>query len=384
MSLEQWIARHFDDQQPTHIGSGWLSGTASVFLGALSVLAVLCLRYPGLLVMEELRAHYPVGLVRGILEAAIALSFFLGLISGVLRRRKALAVTGIALAWLAMLLGGPQVPLGAVGEAHYYLGLDWFVLELLLLTLVFVPLERLLPYRPDQGVFRKGWLTDLQHFFVSHLFVQVLTYLTLWPATVFFAGLTGPGLHQLVQSQPLWLQALEVMLIADLSEYGIHRLFHVVPWMWRFHAVHHSVEHMDWIAGSRLHLLDIIVIRGVTFLPLYLLGFAAPAVYAYLLLVSFHAVFVHANVRYRLGAYEQVFGMPRFHHWHHSSQPEAIDKNFALLFPWIDRLFGTQYLPRGQWPSRYGVAGYTLPEGWWRQTLWPFQRPQKTLSDKTP
>jgi lathosterol oxidase len=320
--------------------------------------------------------------VRVILEVTIALTFLLALISGVLRRRKVLAIAGLALAWLAMLLGGPEVALGAVGQTHFYLGLDWFVLELLLLTLIFVPLEKLMPYRADQSVFRKGWVTDLQHFFVSHLFVQLLTYLTLWPATIFFAGLTGPGLHQWVQSQPLWLQALEVMVIADLSEYIIHRLFHVVPWLWRFHAVHHSVEHMDWIAGSRLHLVDIVVIRGFTFLPLYLFGFAMPAVYAYLLLVSFHAVFVHANVRYRLGAYENFFGMPRYHHWHHSSQPEAIDKNFALLFPWIDRLFGTQYLPDGQWPSRYGVIGYKLPEGWWLQTLWPFQRPQKILSDK--
>lgn len=375
------MVRTFSDSAPTHFGSGWVSGLLSVFLGALSVLAVLCLRYPGVLVMADIRAHYPVAIVRIILEAAIACGFILGLISGVLRRRKALAIAGIGLAWFAMFLGGSEVPLGNVGAAHYYLGLDWFVLELLLLTLVFVPLERLMPYRADQSVFRKGWVTDLQHFFVSHLFVQLLTYLSLWPATIFFAGLTGPGLHQIVQAQPLWLQALEVMVVADLSEYGIHRLFHAVPWMWRFHAVHHSVEHMDWIAGSRLHLVDIVAMRGFTFLPIYLLGFSTPAVYAYLLLVSFHAVFVHANVRYRLGAYEHAFGMPRYHHWHHSSEAEAIDKNFALLFPWIDRIFGTQYLPQGRWPTRYGVAGYALPEGWWRQTWWPFQRAQKTLSE---
>jgi lathosterol oxidase len=380
MSLESRITRWFSDAEPSRWGSGWISGTVSVFLGALSVLTVLCLRYPGMLVMADIRGAYPVWLVRWSLEVAIGLSFGLGLLSAVLRHRKVLAATGIGLAWLAMGLGGPDVPIGEAAATHFYLGLDWFVLELLLLTLIFVPLERWLPQRQEQSVFRPGWVTDLQHFFVSHVFVQLLTFLTLWPATVFFADLTGPDLRARVQAQPLWLQAMEVMVVADVSEYLAHRLFHAVPWLWRFHAVHHSVEHMDWIAGSRLHPVDIVVIRAITFLPIYLLGFATSAVYAYLLLVSFHAVFVHANLRYRTGAYEQWFGMPRFHHWHHSSEPEAIDKNFALLFPWIDRLFGTLYLPPKRWPQRYGGVGYRLPEGWWPQFKWPFQRRRKTSS----
>ena len=85
----------------------------------------------------------------------------------------------------------------------------------------------------------------------------------------------------------------------------------------------------------------------MTFLPVYLLGFAQPAVYAYLLFVSFHAVFLHANVRCRLGALEHVLALPRFHHWHHSSEAEALDRNFAVHFPWIDQLFGTKHLRRG-------------------------------------
>ncbi len=383
MTLEQWVARTFDDDQPAHFGTGWISGTLSVFLGVVAVFVVLCLRYPGLLVSAQARAHYPLPLVRAALELLIGLAFLLGFVSALLRRRRVLALTGIGAALVAVLLGGADVPLGDVGQQRFYLGLDWFVLTLLVLTSVFVPMERLFPLRAEQSVFRRGWVTDLTHFFVSHLLVQLLTYLTLLPATVLFAWLTGPRLQALVQAQPVWLQFLEVLLVADLAEYWIHRLFHVVPGLWRFHSVHHSAESMDWIAGSRLHILDIVVVRGATFLPVYLLGFAQPAVYAYLLFVSFHGVFLHANVGFAPGRLEHLLALPRFHHWHHSSEPEALDKNFAVHFPWIDQLFGTKHLPAGRWPGKYGVLGYRLPEGWWPQLLWPFQRAQRPLSRQT-
>ncbi len=384
MSLEGWVTKTFDDDEPSHFGTGWVSGTLSVFLGALSIFAVLCLRYPALLVSAEARSHYPLPLIRAVLELMIGLTFLLGFVSAVLRRRRVLAVTGMSSALVAVLLGGAHAPLGEFGQSRFYLGLDWFVLTLLVLTSVFVPMERLFPFRTGQSVFRRGWVTDLSHFFVSHLGVQLLTYLTLLPSTVLFAWLTGPGLRAAVQSQPAWLQFFEVLVVADLAEYWIHRLFHVVPWLWRFHAVHHSAESMDWIAGSRLHVLDIVVVRGTTFLPVYLLGFSQPAVYAYLLFVSFHGVFLHANVGFRAGAFEHVLAMPRFHHWHHSSETEALDKNFAVHFPWIDQLFGTKHLPEGRWPERYGVVGYTLPEGWWPQLLWPIRKAQTPLSLRAP
>ena len=380
MSLERWVTKTFDDDQPSHWGTGWISGTLSVFLGLLSVFAVLCLRYPGAFVSADFRAHYPLPVIRAVLELMIGLSFLLAFLSALLRRRRVLAVTGMSVALVAVLLGGAHAPLGDVGHSRYYLGLDWFVLTLLVLTSVFVPMERLFPFRAGQSVFRPGWVTDLTHFFISHLAVQTLTYLTLLPSTVLFAWVTGPALQARVQSQPLWVQVLEILLVADLAEYSIHRLFHVVPWLWRFHAVHHSAESMDWIAGSRLHVVDIVVVRGVTFLPVYLLGFSQPAVYVYLLFVSFHGVFLHANVGFRFGALEHLLATPRFHHWHHSSETEALDKNFALHFPWIDGLFGTKHLPPERWPARYGVLGYTLPEGWWPQLLWPLQKPQKPLA----
>jgi lathosterol oxidase len=131
---------------------------------------------------------------------------------------------------------------------------------------------------------------------------------------------------------------------------------------------------MDWLASSRLHLVDIVITRGLSFIPLYILGFSPPAVYAYLVFVSFHAVFIHANVRWRFRPLEWLVVTPRFHHWHHAAAPEAVDKNFAIHLPLIDRLFGTAYLPPGRWPESYGLAGPPLVGGWVRQLVAPFRR----------
>jgi lathosterol oxidase len=88
--------------------------------------------------------------------------------------------------------------------------------------------------------------------------------------------------------------------------------------------------------------------------------------------VSFPGFFIHAIVRVGGGWLERALVLPRFHHWHHSAAPEAVDTNFAVHLPWIDRLFGTYHLPDGQWPSTYGIAGDPVPEGYLAQLADPF------------
>jgi lathosterol oxidase len=352
------------------LGEGRISGVLAVALGALSLLAVLCFRYPELLTTPELRAVYPMPLVRGVLFAALLASQALGLVSIVLQRRFGLGLAGIALSGAAILAGGAWVEVEGPVASPRYVGLDWFVLDLLVLALVFVPLERLFARLAEQPVLRRGWRTDLAYFFVSHLLVQVTVLLTMAPATLLFGRLVHGGFQAAVASQPLALQFLQALLLADLFQYGIHRAFHRVPWLWRFHAVHHSSERMDWLAGSRLHLFDVVVTRAVSFAPLYLMGFAEPALLAYLFFVSFHAVFIHANVRFRFDALRWLVVTPRFHHWHHAA--EVVDVNFAVHLPWLDRIFGTAHLPE-RWPERYGIAGDLLPDGWWHQLVYPLR-----------
>ena len=358
----------------TRFGCGFISGASAVVLGALGFGAVLCLRFPALLTTPDARAIYPMDLVRFLIHLVLVSAFCLGVLSITLSRRTPLGLTGIGLTVGALLLGGSQVEVTGPIESTTYVGLDWFCLNLFVLALLFVPLELAFARLPRQGVFRRGWLTDLLHFGVSHLAVQLTVLLTLMPAAMFFRWAVHPGFQAAVAGQPLLLQFAEIVIVADLSEYAIHRLFHRVPMLWRFHAIHHSAEALDWLAASRIHLVDAIVTRALAFVPLYVLGFAEAAVYAYLIFVSFHAIFVHTNVRFTFGRLAWVIGTPRFHHWHHSAQPEAIDKNFAIHLPVIDRLFGTLYLPSQAWPTAYGIADGTVPERYPAQLVFPFTR----------
>jgi lathosterol oxidase len=128
---------------------------------------------------------------------------------------------------------------------------------------------------------------------------------------------------------------------------------------------------MDWLAGSRLHLVDVVVTRAITFVPLFVLGFAPAALTAYLVFVAFQAVALHANLRFELRGLSWLVATPAWHHWHHAVSP--VDKNFAIHLPLIDRLFGTAWAPGG-FPERYGIGGDPVPEGWGRQLVWPLRR----------
>ena len=352
-------------------GSGWISGMLAVTCGALGYGAVLCMIFPDLLTMPEARAHYPMGLIRFLVYMLLVVGFTLGLLSAVLRRRKTLGLTALALTTAATLLGGSGVEISTEVTGTNAVGLDWLLLNLFILALIFEPLERIWPRLRDQAILRFGWSTDLMHFAMSHLLVQVTVVLTMLPAAWFFRWAARPYLQDLVAAQPLALQFVEIVIVADLAEYVVHRAFHRVPWLWPFHAVHHSSQYLDWLAGSRLHLVDIVITRGLSFVPLYVLGFSTTAIYAYLVFVSFLAVFIHANVRFDFRPLDWVVVTPRFHHWHHAAHPEAVDKNFAVHLPLIDRVFGTAYLPE-RWPEVYGIAGNPVPEGYWRQLVWPF------------
>jgi sterol desaturase/sphingolipid hydroxylase (fatty acid hydroxylase superfamily) len=363
--------------EPTAFGHGFISGLASALLGIAALGVVVSLRFPGYVAFDELRPIYASPYLRALIHLALVAAFVLGSISAVLRRNKALALIGLGCTFAAALLGGSQArPTEAAGGADSWLAVDFFVLNLLLYSAVFVPLERLFALRPGQGVFRRHWTLDLTYFFVNSLFVEVLTLLTLHPALVLFDWARTNAVASAVVELPLAAQVVLIVLVADLSQYWVHRTFHTVPFLWRFHAIHHSAEDMDWLAGSRLHLVDVIVTRGLTYIPIFLLGFSTAALTVYVFLVATQATFIHANVRWSFRRVRHIVATPAFHHWHHSAEREAVDKNFAVHTPVWDVLFGTYYLP-DRWPSRYGLSGGPeVPSGWMRQLVHPFrQRP---------
>ena len=344
------------------VDAGKRAGVAASLLGMLAVLAELCFLFPDLLVSRDLRPVYEahISLVRGLLLATLVAASALGAASVVLLRSKAYGLLGLALVAIAWLLGGASAEAVTAGPRRLTVGLDYFVLELFLLGLLFIPMERVWMLR-EQKIFRPGWQTDLKHFFVSHAGVQLFSFLTLIPVQVAFGWTTRFAFRDTVAAQPVWLQFFEILLVTDLLGYWIHRAFHQVPFLWRFHAIHHSSLHLDWLAGSRIHLVDALATRTLVFLPVFVLGFSAPVLYAYLVFVSFHAVYIHANVRHRWPGLRWVLTTPEFHHWHHTSDQEGLDKNFAAFLSFIDVIFGTAQQPV-RWPSRYGTVKFQPPE----------------------
>ncbi|TIU26733.1 MAG: sterol desaturase family protein, partial [Mesorhizobium sp.] len=146
-----------------------------------------------------------------------------------------------------------------------------------------------------------------------------------------------------VSSQPLWLQLIEIIVIADVGLYWAHRAFHAVPFLWRFHAIHHSIEELDWLAGHRIHPVDQILTKSVSLVPVFLLGFSNSAIALFALIFQAHALLLHANVRLNIGPIRWLIASPQFHHWHHANERAAYDKNFAAQLSFIDKLFGTMY-----------------------------------------
>jgi sterol desaturase/sphingolipid hydroxylase (fatty acid hydroxylase superfamily) len=360
-------------------GSGWISGVIGLVLGVGSLLLVISFRFPGMFAMPETRPLQENVWFRVGLHASLIVAFTLALLSLVLRGGKILGTTAAAAVLLAGLVGGSKATAVSTEAVPVFFGLDWFVLNVLFTGLLFIPIERIFPRKADQEIFRPEWREDLFYYLVSSLMVQVLTFLTFLPAKTILSATPMAALRGWVASLPLVVQFVAIMFLTDLVQYWVHRAFHRIPWLWKFHAVHHSAKSMDWMAGARMHFLEIFALRSLTVIPMFVLGFTEAAMHAYIFLVYVYSTFVHANLGWRLRWFEKLLVTPRFHHWHHGIEGEAVDVNFAVHFPLLDRLFGTYYLPKDAWPAGYGISGHPVPRGYFQQFKYPFVRSKKDV-----
>jgi sterol desaturase/sphingolipid hydroxylase (fatty acid hydroxylase superfamily) len=358
-------------------GTGWVSGVLGLVFGIGGLLLVISLRAPGLFTMPEVRGLEGNAWFRFGLHFLLIGAFALSALSLALRPGKILGTCGITATLLAALLGGSRATALAPDSLPVFFGLDWFVLNVLFTGLLFIPVESIFPQKVDQPIFREEWREDLFYYLVSSLMVQVLTFLTFAPAKSILAIAPLTGLRAWVGALPFVVQFVAIMFLTDVVQYWVHRAFHRIPWLWKFHAVHHSAKTMDWMAGARMHFLEIFALRSMTVIPMYVLGFTDTAMHSYIFLVYLYSTFVHANVNWRFGLLEKFLVTPRFHHWHHGIEKEAIDVNFAIHFPLLDRLFGTYFLPKNQWPSGYGIGGHPVPKGYLAQFKYPFRREAK-------
>lgn len=360
-------------------GSGWYAGFFGLLLACAGFGLVVALRYPDWFSMPELAAAEQTGWFRPLVHAVLLASYALALLSLLLRRRKAIGFAALAIGIAAALLGGANVSARETHDWGIFFGIDFFVVNLIAAGLMFAPIERFWPHNREQRLFRTEWREDLFYYLISSMLVQIFTYLALAPSSIINANTVSlAGIRAAIGGQPWLLQFAEAMILTDLAQYWFHRAFHRVPFLWGFHAVHHSAKAMDWLAGARMHFVEIILLRGVTSLPLLTFGFLPSVMQAYVALVYVYSGLVHANLRGDFDRFGHLIVTPRFHHWHHGIEKEAIDVNFAIHFPLWDKLFGTFYLPKGKWPSGYGI-GEKMPQGYWRQLAYPFVRSQKAI-----
>lgn len=364
-----------------------VSTAIGMLLAILCLLGVLAFHFPQYLTTPELRTKYSVDMLRHALFAALLASGALSLTNLIFNRQRNLNIAIFAIVVLAVALGGSRVPVGNFPDHTPYIGLDWFILDLLGSTLIFVVIEKLFPLYRGQTIFRAEWQTDMKHFTVNHFIVGLILLVVNFLLHHLFGWLVRSDFQQFVQHIAFLPQLLLCVLVADLAQYWTHRAYHEVPFLWRFHAVHHSVKTMDWLAGSRQHMLELIFTRICVLAPLYILGFSEAVMNGYILIVGFQAVFNHANVHLPWGPLKYVLVTPNFHHWHHASDDEAIDKNYAAHYAFLDYLFGTAVKSKNKFPEKYGVVGDYMPDGFIRQQLFPFRastKPAEAVATQPP
>ena len=232
---------------------------------------------------------------------------------------------------------------------------------LVLLLAFFALIERLWPLH-RRKIFRNAFAIDLVYYFLSGFIPKLLLALPMSLLAAWAHRFAGSGFYAWVAAMPLGARLAGAMVISEIGTYWGHRWSHEIPLLWRFHAIHHSPEEIDWLVSTHAHPVDLAFTRLCGLIPMYLLGFAQPfgnrldPVPAVVILAgTFWGFFIHANVTWRFGWLEWLISSPGFHHWHHANDgPEYLDKNFAAMLPWVDRIFGTLYLPR-KWPAKYGT-----------------------------
>jgi sterol desaturase/sphingolipid hydroxylase (fatty acid hydroxylase superfamily) len=254
---------------------------------------------------------------------------------------------------------------------------------LVVLSILFWLLERWRPSLPGQRRQPTVTRVDVAYWFFTPLVTRFVTRMSVGIVFVIVAWSQGVTLDELrrvattrrtwASSLPLIVQIPLILLLADLLAYWSHRLFHG-RLLWRFHAIHHSSKAVDWLSSVRLHPVNDALSRIVQVLPLYWMGFSGAALAAFVPFLTFYALFIHANLSWSYGPFRYVVASPAFHRWHHTTEEEGLDKNFAGLFPFIDLAFGTFYMPPGRQPQRFGIMNDDVPAGLAAQLVYPFRR----------
>lgn len=226
------------------------------------------------------------------------------------------------------------------------------LLSLMLLVVLFVPMEKVFPAKKKQKFFRKNWLLDLCYFLGQYFIWSALVLWLLNHFRVFLESVIPGSFRHFISEQNYFLQVFEVVFLSDILIYWGHRLQHQNAFLWKFHKVHHSSEHLDWLAAHREHPIDTVYTVGLINLPAFVLGFPLPALAGLIAFRGIWAIYIHSNVRLSIGPLKLLIGSPELHHWHHDLNKDA--GNYANISPLMDKLFGTYTCPPEE-PEAFGI-----------------------------
>ncbi len=252
---------------------------------------------------------------------------------------------------------------------------------LLAISVAIALLERVAPARPRQRVLRPQLANDLFYLaFNGHFYALVAGGVSGWLALEAREAL-GPWLPfaedgSALARLPFAAQFLVYLVVSDFLQWCVHVLLHKSPFLWQFHKVHHSIQHMDWAGNMRFHWAELVVYRSLLYVPLALLGGDGAPLFWVAIFATLWGHLNHANVRLELGPLGYVLNSPRMHLWHHDASSEGgVSKNYGIVLSVWDWLFRTAYWPRERPPERIGYPqDREMPAGLGRQLAFPLLR----------
>lgn len=238
-------------------------------------------------------------------------------------------------------------------------------------------LERLCPYRPEWNRSHGDLRTDVVHFLVTSIplaeLIRIAAFGSVVGINAWLCRQAGGSLWP--SSWPIVTQLVFGFVVADLPQYWVHRLLHSRPWLWRFHAVHHSSRRLYWVNATRFHPIDAVLIHGSQLVSLALLGCPTDVLGLVMLVTTVVSAFQHGNVDTRIGPLAWVIAAGDVHRYHHARTPTRANCNFGAIVSIWDRAFGTFYLP----VKRRVVTDVALeempgfPNGYFAQLAAPFR-----------
>ena len=268
-----------------------------------------------------------------------------------------------------------------IGTTYYFIHLAGFAINKVTFPIVFVALiviallERLLPFRQKWNKKDGDVGNDMINLVITQTIIPRLFtpfgYIILAAITAWLAAKMGNQLWP--HHWHLLAQLFLALLIAEFGRYWVHRWAHTVPFLWRFHAIHHSPNRLYFLNAARFHPIEKVFFLLPETVPFILLGTNPETLGLYAVFNSINGLFQHSNIYLKLGLLNYIFSMAELHRFHHSKIIDESNQNYGNNLIFWDIVFGTFYYPKEREVRTIGLYNPDYPKGYLGQLKAPFQ-----------